>query len=93
LGEMKHALAADLSKQVARDYGVLLEDAGIALRGLFIIGPDNKLHYQLVHDLGIGRNVDEVLRVLQAIQYVEKSGGAEACPVNWKPGGETLRPQ
>ncbi len=93
LGEMKYPLAADISKEVSRKYGVLLEDAGIALRGVFIVGPEGNLRYQLVHDLGIGRNVDEILRVLQAIQYVDKAGGKEVCPVNWTPGGETLQPK
>lgn len=93
LGEMKYPLAADLSKEVARKYGVLLENAGIALRGVFIVGPEGKLRYQLVHDLGIGRNVNEIVRVLQAIQHVDKTGGKEVCPVNWQPGSETLQPK
>jgi len=93
LGEMHYPLAADLSKEVARKYGVLLEDAGIALRGVFIIGPEGNLRYQLVHDLGIGRNTDEILRVLESIQYVDKAAGKEVCPANWKPGGETIKPQ
>lgn len=93
LGEMHYPLAADVTKAVARKYGVLKEDAGIALRGVFIIGPEGNLRYQLVHDLGIGRNVAEILRVLQAIQYVDKAGGKEVCPANWQPGGETISPK
>lgn len=93
LGEMHYPLAADVTKEVARRYGVLKEDAGIALRGVFIIGPEGNIRYQLVHDLGIGRNVDEVLRVLEAIQYVDKTGGKEVCPANWTPGGETISPK
>ena len=65
-------------------YGVLLEDKGIALRGTFIIDPEGKLRYQLVHDLGIGRSVEEILRVLRALQT------GELCPVEWKPGKKTL---
>ncbi len=77
-------LASDITKQVSRDYGVLLPDQGVALRGLFIIDPDGVVRYQVVHDLNVGRNVDETLRVLQALQ----TGGL--CPVNWKPGQKTL---
>jgi len=61
-----------------------VEEEGIALRGLFIINPDGILHYHLVHDLNVGRNVDEVLRVLQALQT------GELCQVGWKPGEKTL---
>jgi peroxiredoxin (alkyl hydroperoxide reductase subunit C) len=84
LGSIKHALASDITKSVARDYGVLIEDKGIALRGLFIIDPEGVLRYQVVHDENIGRNVEEVLRVLEALQ----AGGL--CPANWKPGQALL---
>lgn len=84
LGELKFPLAADLTHKVSRDYGVLLEDNGIALRGLFIISPEGELKYQVVHHNDIGRSVDETLRVLQALQV----GGL--CPANWKPGQKTL---
>ncbi|MFQ6092020.1 MAG: peroxiredoxin [bacterium] len=90
LGQVSYPLVADISKSISRDYGVLLESAGIALRGLFIIDPERRVAYQVVHDLGIGRNVDEVLRVLQAIQYVREHG--EVCPANWQPGEDTMVP-
>jgi peroxiredoxin (alkyl hydroperoxide reductase subunit C) len=80
----KYPLASDITKEVSRNYGVLLENDGIALRGLFIIDPEGVLQYQVVHSLNIGRSVDEALRVLQALQ----SGGR--CPANWKPGQETI---
>ncbi|MCB0417874.1 MAG: peroxiredoxin [Bdellovibrionaceae bacterium] len=89
IGELKFPLLADIKKDVARDYGVLL-DAGISLRGLFLINPEKKVQYQLVHDLGIGRNVDEVLRVLSALQESAKTG--EVCPANWNPGKSTMKP-
>ncbi|MBI4410890.1 MAG: peroxiredoxin [Deltaproteobacteria bacterium] len=89
LGKIEYPLLADLSKKIAADYGVLL-DAGIALRGLFIIDPEGNVAYEVVHDLGIGRNVDEVLRVLEAIQTVKKTG--EVCPANWHKGGKTMKP-
>lgn len=83
---LKYPLAADITKLVARDYGVLIEDEGIALRGLFIIDPDGILQYEVVHALNIGRSVDETLRVLQALQ----AGGL--CGANWRPGDELLTP-
>ncbi|MDO8520023.1 MAG: peroxiredoxin [Deltaproteobacteria bacterium] len=89
LGKLETPLLADLTKKIASDYGVLL-DAGIALRGLFIINPEGNIAYEVVHDLGIGRNVDEVLRVLEAIQTVQKTG--EVCPANWKKGSATMKP-
>jgi peroxiredoxin (alkyl hydroperoxide reductase subunit C) len=88
LGEIRFPLVADLTKQIASDYGVLLP-AGIALRGLFIIDPEGKVAYQTVHDLGIGRSTAETLRVLQAIQYTREHG--EVCPANWKPGADTMK--
>ena len=90
LGELQFPLVADLKKTISRDYGVLLEEAGVALRGLFVIDPEGKIAYQLVHDLGIGRNVDEVLRVVAAIQTVRETG--EVCPANWTPGADTMKP-
>ncbi|MBI2066570.1 MAG: peroxiredoxin [Deltaproteobacteria bacterium] len=89
LERLNFPLVADLSKQISRDYEVLL-DAGIALRGVFIIDPTGKLRYKAVHDLGIGRNTEEIARVLAAIQEVDKTG--EVCPANWKPGGKKIKP-
>jgi len=86
LGELNFPLASDLTKEVSRKYGVLLEDKGIALRGLFIIDPKGTMQYSVVHNLGVGRSVDETLRVLQAFQT------GELCPANWKPGSATLKP-
>lgn len=84
LGELKYPLAADTNHTVARDYGVLIEEEGIALRGLFIINPEGEMQYQTVFHNNIGRDVDETLRVLQALQ----TGGL--CPANWRPGQKTL---
>lgn len=84
LGGLNYPLASDFTKTVARNYDVLIEEEGTALRGLFIIDPEGTLSYQVVHDLNIGRSVDETLRVLEALQ----SGGL--CPANWKPGQATL---
>ncbi|RSK26856.1 peroxiredoxin [Bacillus sp. HMF5848] len=84
LGGIKYPLAADLTHQISRDYGVLIEEEGVALRGLFIVNPDGELQYQVIFHNNIGRDVDETLRVLQALQ----TGGL--CPANWKPGQNTL---
>ncbi len=84
LGDLNYPLAADTNHVVSRDYGVLVEEEGVALRGLFIISPEGELMYQVVHHNNIGRETDEVLRVLQALQ----TGGL--CPANWRPGQLTL---
>jgi alkyl hydroperoxide reductase subunit AhpC len=81
-------LLADLRKEVARDYGVLLPD-GMALRGLFIIDPKGIVRHITVNDLPIGRSVDEALRVVQAVQFADENG--EVCPANWTPGKDTLK--
>ena len=78
LGGVRYPLIADLNKNIARSYGVLLEDAGIALRGLFIIDKEGIIRHLLVNDLPLGRSVDEAIRVLDALQFVEKHG--EVCP-------------
>jgi peroxiredoxin (alkyl hydroperoxide reductase subunit C) len=88
LGKLTIPLLADITKKVARDYGVLVNDA-VALRGLFIINPQGVVQYSVVHDLGIGRNVEETLRVLKALQEVAKTG--EVCPANWTPGKSTMK--
>ncbi len=85
LGSLKFPLASDITKDVSRDFGVLIEEKGIALRGLFIIDPEGNLQYQVVHALNIGRSVDETLRVLEAI----KTGGL--CGADWKPGQKPLQ--
>jgi peroxiredoxin (alkyl hydroperoxide reductase subunit C) len=90
LGKVSFPLIADLNKDIARKYDVLLEDAGIALRGLFIIDPKGIVRHATINDLPVGRNVDEAIRVIQAFQFVEKHG--EVCPANWKPGADTMKP-
>lgn len=85
LGKLNFPLASDITKSVAKDYGVLIEEEGVALRGLFIINPEGEIQYQVVNHNNVGRSVDETLRVLQALQ----SGGL--CPINWKPGQANLQ--
>jgi alkyl hydroperoxide reductase subunit AhpC len=84
LGKIKFSIASDFTKQTAKEYGVLVEEDGVALRGLFIIDPDGVVRYSVIHDLNIGRSVSETLRVLAAL----KSGGL--CPIDWQPGDENL---
>ncbi len=88
LGDIKYPLLSDLNKTVAQNYGVL-NDGGVALRGLFIINPKGQIVYEVVHDLAVGRNPEEILRVLEAFQLVEKTG--EVCPSSWKPGSKTMK--
>ncbi|MEX0742326.1 MAG: peroxiredoxin [Phycisphaeraceae bacterium] len=86
---LAYPLLADLNKQMAADYGVLT-DAGVALRGLFIIDPDGVVQHATINNLGVGRSVDETLRLLQAFQFVRENG--EVCPADWKPGRASMKP-
>ncbi len=90
IGNIQYPLVADLSKKISLSYGVLLEDVGVALRGLFLIDKEGIIRHQLVNDLPLGRSVDEALRILEAIQFHEQHG--EVCPANWKPGEEAMKP-
>ncbi|MCS6970716.1 MAG: peroxiredoxin [Planctomycetota bacterium] len=90
LGDLQYPLIADLTKAIARDYGVLIEEAGIALRGTFIIDPAGVVRAAHIHDLPVGRNIDEALRVIKAFQFVEKHG--EVCPAGWTEGKPTMKP-
>ncbi|NQT39487.1 MAG: peroxiredoxin [Planctomycetes bacterium] len=89
LGDIAYPLVADLDKKIAEAYDVLL-DAGIALRGLFLIDKQGIVRHQVVNDLPLGRNVGEALRMVKALQFHEEHG--EVCPANWQEGGETMKP-
>jgi peroxiredoxin 1 len=90
LGDMKIPLLADTNHSIGKKYGVLVPDAGITYRGLFIIDNQHKVRQITVNDLPVGRSVDETLRLIQAFQFVEKHG--EVCPANWTPGKDTIKP-
>ncbi|AWP14350.1 putative thioredoxin-dependent peroxide reductase mitochondrial isoform 2 [Scophthalmus maximus] len=90
LGHIHIPLLSDLNKQVSRDYGVLLEGPGIALRGLFIIDPNGVVRHMSVNDLPVGRCVEETLRLVKAFQFVETHG--EVCPASWSPESPTIKP-
>lgn len=81
---VKYPILADIHKTIARSYGTLFEDAGVAFRGLFLIDKDGVVQSVTVNNLPLGRNVEEALRVLDAMQYHEEHG--EVCPANWKKG-------
>ncbi|KAK2464981.1 hypothetical protein APHAL10511_003057 [Amanita phalloides] len=82
-------LIADKSMQIARDYGVLIEDAGVALRGSFLIDSKGILRQMTVNDLPVGRSVDETIRLIKAFQFTDKYG--EVCPANWTEGSSTIK--
>ena len=89
IGNVQYPVVADLSKDIARSYGVLFNDS-VALRGLFLIDKEGRVRHALVNDLPLGRSVDEALRVLDALQFHEKHG--EVCPANWRQGQEAMKP-
>jgi peroxiredoxin 2/4 len=91
IGDINYPLVADLKKEISTAYNVLDPDAGIALRGLFIIDQDGVIQYATVNNLGFGRSVDETLRVLQAIQHIQTHPD-EVCPAGWQPGQKTMNP-
>ena len=83
-----------LPQSIAKDYEVLIEDgpdAGVALRGLFLISPTGALRQKTVNDLPVGRSVDETLRLVQAFQFADEHG--EVCPAGWTPGAATIVPE
>ena len=91
VGDLNYPLVADLKKEISTAYNVLDPDAGVALRGLFIIDKEGIIQHATINNLAFGRNVDETLRTLQAIQYVQ-SHPDEVCPAGWTPGDKTMNP-
>ena len=89
LGPVKFPMVADMTKQIARDYDVLIEDDGVALRGTFLIDREGVVRHQLVNDLPLGRNVDEAIRLVDALQFHEEHG--EVCPAGWNKGDEGMK--
>lgn len=90
IGQVQFPIVADLTKKIARDYGVLMEDGGVALRGLFLIDREGVVRHAVINDLPLGRNVDETLRMVDALRHYEKHG--EVCPANWRQGDEAMKP-
>lgn len=84
LNDVRYPIVSDITKTIARDFGVLDEDHGVALRGTFIIDPEGIVQYQVVSALNLGRSTEETIRTLEALRT------GELCPANWRPGGQTL---
>ncbi len=91
IGKIKYPMLADPTGALTRFFDVMIEEEGIALRGTFIVNPEGEIKAYEVHDNGIGRNADELLRKLQAAQFVAAHGD-QVCPAKWQPGAETLTP-
>ena len=89
IGRINFPLVADLTKQIARDYDVLLNDA-VALRGSFLIDANGIIRHAVINDLPLGRNVDEMLRMIDAQQFTDEYG--EVCPAGWQKGDEGMKP-
>ena len=84
-------MLGDPTGAISRGFDVMIEDKGLALRGTFVANKDGIVKVAEIHDLGIGRNAEELVRKVQAAQFTRKHGG-EVCPVNWQPGSKTLKP-
>lgn len=91
IAKIQYPMLADPTGKLARDFEVMIEEEGLALRGTFIVNPEGQIKAYEVHDLGIGRNAEELLRKVQAAQFVSVHGD-QVCPAKWTPGAETLVP-
>ncbi len=89
IGRVGYPLVADLTKQIAKDYDVLL-DSGVALRGSFLIDKDGTIRHAVINDLPLGRNIDEMIRMVDAMLFTNEHG--EVCPANWEKGKEGMKP-
>jgi len=88
-GKINYPLLSDINKQTARDYGILIEEEGVALRGLFLINPDGIVMHTTINNLSVGRSVNEAKRVLKAFQFVTTHEGL-VCPADWEEGEDTM---
>lgn len=89
--KIKYPMIGDPTGAITRNFGVMIEEAGLALRGTFVINPEGVIKVCEIHDLGIGRDATELLRKVKAAQYVATHDG-EVCPAKWKEGDATLKP-
>jgi len=92
IGKIKYPMLADPTGKMCREFGTYIEEEGLSLRATFIVDPDQKIVACDIHDNSIGRNMEEVLRKLQAAHFVRENNGAVVCPASWKPGEKTLTP-
>lgn len=91
IGKIQYPMLADPTLAISRNFDVLIEEEGLALRGTFVINPEGQIKLCEIHDNGIGRDAKELLRKVQAAQYIAAHPG-EVCPAKWTPGAETLSP-
>jgi peroxiredoxin (alkyl hydroperoxide reductase subunit C) len=91
IGRIEYPMLADPANVLSRQFGVLIEEDGLALRGTFIVNPEGQIKAYEVNDLGIGRNAEELVRKVQAAQFVAEHGD-KVCPAKWTPGEDTLEP-
>jgi peroxiredoxin len=91
INKIQYPMIGDPTGAITRNFGVMIEEDGLALRGTFVINPEGEIKISEVHDLGIGRSAAELLRKIKAAQYVAEHDG-EVCPAAWQPGAETLAP-
>ena len=90
IGAVTYPLVADIKHEICKAYDVEFEQAGVAYRGSFLVDKDGKVRHQVVNDLPLGRNVDEMLRMVDALQFTEKYG--EVCPAGWSKWDEGMKP-
>ena len=91
IGKIKFPMIGDPTGRITRSFGVMIEDDGLALRGTFVMNPEGEIKVIETHDLGIGRSAKELVRKVQAAQYIATHDG-EVCPASWQPGEDTLAP-
>jgi len=91
IGKVEYPLIGDPTGTLTRNFGVMIEEEGLALRGTFVINPEGQIKLCEIHDNGIGRDASELLRKVKAAQYVASHPG-EVCPARWKEGEKTLKP-
>lgn len=91
IAKIQYPMLGDPTGKLARDFEVMIEEEGLALRGSFVVNPEGEIKSYEVNDLGIGRNAEELLRKVQAAQFVAQHGD-QVCPAKWTPGDETLSP-
>jgi len=89
--KIRYPMIGDPTHAISRNFDVLIEDEGLALRGTFVVDPEGKIKVAEIHDLGIGRDAAELLRKVKAAQYIAAHPG-EVCPAKWTEGAETLKP-
>jgi peroxiredoxin (alkyl hydroperoxide reductase subunit C) len=88
-GSLNYPLLSDLNKVTARDYGILMEDKGVALRGLFLVNPEGVIMHSTINSLSVGRSVTEAMRVMKAFQFVSFHEG-QVCPADWEDGKDSM---